>query len=229
MMCMENLSGSTVSDLVVETVDTITPDESVAAARRRMESQTSRSLIVVEADRPVGIVQWRGLGQLDGDTAVRSVMATDIPILRTDMTVNEVRDYLAGRDVDFDHLPVVNESGTLIGEVPRRAVTKGEFATESATGDAIGGAEADRSDVISVHLEKGMTVVGVSGKKLGTVEAVEVSGEGHVAHFTVKHGLLGNHHKRLPSDVIGGVEGDTVTLNIDKQEFGMLADVGDAV
>jgi CBS domain-containing protein/sporulation protein YlmC with PRC-barrel domain len=224
---MENIAPSSVDELIVESFDTITPDEPISAARRRMESQTSRSLIVVESDRPVGIIQWRGLAQYDSNTAVRSVMATDIPVLRTGMSVSEVRDYLAGRDVDFDHLPVVDDSGMLIGEVPRRAVTKGETATSSATGDAIGGAEADRSDVISVHLEKGMTVIGSAGKKLGTIDEVDVSAEGNVAHFTVKHGLIGSHYKRLPSDVIASADGDTVTLNIDKQEFGMLADIGD--
>jgi predicted transcriptional regulator len=226
---MEDVTGSSVADLVTDAFDTITPDETIAAARRRMESQTSRSLIVVEADRPVGIVQWRGLSQHDSDAAVRSVMATAIPILRADMSVSEVRDYLSGMDVDYDHLPVINEEGRLIGEVPRRLITKSETSTRSATEEAIGGAEADRSDVMRVHLEEGMKVVGARGNKLGTIDQVALNAEGHISHFTVKYGLLGRNSKRLPSDVLSDVSGDTATLSIDQQEFKMLADVGEQV
>ena len=58
---------TTLADLVVPSTETISPDESVTVARRRMESQTSRSLIVVDGDRPVGIVQWRGLQWLSAE------------------------------------------------------------------------------------------------------------------------------------------------------------------
>jgi CBS domain-containing protein/sporulation protein YlmC with PRC-barrel domain len=226
---MESMTSSTINDLVTTTIDTITPDEPISAARRRMESQTSRSLIVVEDDRPVGIVRWRGLAQIDGGEPVRSVMSTSIPVLRSTMSVLEARDYLSGTDVDYDHLPVIDESGTLIGEVPRQVLTKSETASESATGDAIGGAEADRSDVRRVHLEEGMKVVGEGGSKLGTVSEVDVTSDGNIGHFGVKHGLLGRHTKRLPADVIKTASGDTVHVSIGPMEFKMLADVGEEV
>jgi CBS domain-containing protein/sporulation protein YlmC with PRC-barrel domain len=215
---------NTIDALVTADAPTITPDETVTMAKRRMESQTARSLIVVEADRPVGVIQWRGLSQVDGNATVREVMQTEFPVLQTGMSVDAARDYLTGVDVDLDHLPVVNSDGTLIGEAPRASITKSETATTSATREAVGGPEQDR-DLPTVHLEQGMTVKGDSGSKLGTVDAVDLDPEGNIGHFTVKHGMLSKHYKRLPSDVINEVTDDTVTVNLDSVEFKMLADI----
>jgi hypothetical protein len=187
-------------------------------AKRRMESQTARSLVVVEADRPIGLVQWRGINQLDGNLSVRDVMLTEFPLLRAGMSVDEVRDYLTGMDVDLDQVPVVDANGVLIGEAPRSAITKSETATTGATEQVVAGPEQDRAAPI-MRLEQGMTVMGDAGHKLGTVEAVDLSPEGNIAHFTVKHGLLTKHYKRLPADVINTVEGDTVMVNLDSVEF----------
>jgi len=225
---MENLSSGLIGDLVTVSSDTITPEESVTVARRRMESQTARSLIVVEDDRPVGIVQWRALSRLDGGTTVRDVMLTEIPTLRSDMTIEQVRGRWAEMDVDLDHLPVVDESGRLVGEVARGSVTKSEVATAAASEQIVAGPEQDR-DTNDVRLHQGMTVNGASGKKLGTVDEVDLNAEGHISHFTVKYGLLGRSSKRLPADVIGAVSGDAVTVNLDQPEFKMLADVGEVV
>lgn len=224
---MESMTASTINDIVTTSFDTISPDETVSVARRRMEAMTSRSLIVVEADRPVGVIRWRGLGQIDGSESIRSVMTTSVPVLRSDMSLAEAQDHLLGTDVDYDHLPVIDDSGTLIGEVSRQAITKTETTTSSATGDAIAGAEADRSDVQRVHLEEGMKVVGDGGSKLGTVSEVSTGPDGQIGHFGVKHGLIAKHIKRLPSDIIQTVSGDTVHVNIGSTEFKMLADVGD--
>lgn len=224
---MENITSSSISDLISPEVDTIAPDETVMTARRRMESQTSRSLIVVDGTRPIGVVQWRGLTQQDGSTPVSSVMHTDFPVLRADMSVEEVRQHLASTDVDFDHLPVVDGSGMLIGEVPRGAITKREVATNDATQPIVSGPDAGTSEGPAVHLERGMKVTGSRGKKLGTVDEVDINTEGHIAHFTVKHGLLSKKTKRLPADVIRTYSGDEVVLSIDEMEFKMLADLDD--
>lgn len=217
-------ASNTIDGLMIGEITTITPEETVTMARRRMESQTARSLIVVESDRPIGIVQWRGLNQFDANAPVRDVMQTEFPILRSGMSVDEVRDYLTGMDVDLDRLPVVDAGGMLIGEAPRSAITKSETATEAATERVVPGPEADR-DVPTLRLEQGMTVKGDAGHKLGTVGVVDLNPEGAIAHFTVKHGMLGKHYKRLPADVVQSVEGDTVNVNLDSAEFKMLADI----
>lgn len=223
---MEQVNAAVVGDLIAESFDTITPNESITVAKRRMESQTARSLIVVEDDRPVGVVQWRGLARHDGNALVRDAMLTQIPVLRADMPIPAVRDALRDVDVDLDHLPVVDDGGLLIGEVPRGLITKSEMATSAATEAVVSGPEQDR-DVPTVHLENGMKVVGASGKNLGTVSQVNLNSEGRISHFLVKYGMLGRSHKRLPADVIRAVDGNEVRLTLDQMEFKMLADVGD--
>lgn len=226
---MENVTSASIGDMMTQSIDTISPDETVTVAKRRMESQTSRSLIVVDANRPVGIIQWRGLARREGNEMVRDVMLTEFPVLRAGMTVDEVRSYLSGVDVDLDHLPVVDESGMLLGEVPRGMITKSETATNAATESVVAGPEADttRDSQPRVHLEQGMKVIGASGKNLGSIDLVDLNSEGHIGHFTVKYGMLGRHSKRLPADVINRVEGNDVHLSLDQMEFKMLADVGE--
>lgn len=228
---MENISSASIGDMLTPSIDTITPDETVTIAKRRMESQTSRSLIVVDANRPVGVIHWRGLARHEGGELVRDVMQTEFPVLRAGMSIDEVRSYLGGVDVDLDHLPVVDDGGMLLGEVPRGMITKSETATNAATESVVSGPDADpsRDSQPLVHLEQGMKVVGVSGKGLGSVDLVELAPEGHIGHFTVKYGMLGRHSKRLPADVISRVESNDVHLNIDQIEFKMLADVGEEV
>lgn len=228
---MQNVNSASIGDMLTESIDTITPDETVTVAKRRMESQTSRSLIVVDGNRPVGVIQWRGLARREGNELIRDVMLTEFPVLRSQMTVDEVRSYLSGVDVDLDHLPVVDDSGMLLGEVPRGLITKSETATNAATQSVVAGPDANmtRDSQPSVHLEQGMKVIGASGKNLGSVDLVDLSAEGHIAHFTVKYGMLGRNSKRLPADVISRVEGNEVHVNLDQPEFKMLADVGETV
>ena len=226
---MENVTSASIGDMLTESIDTITPDETVTVAKRRMESQTSRSLIVVDGNRPVGVVQWRGLARRDGNELVRDVMQTEFPVLRSGMSVDEVRSYLSGLDVDIDHLPVVDDSGMLLGEVPRGMITKSETATSAATEAVVAGPESDpsRQSQPHINLEKGMKVIGAAGKNLGSVDEIDLNAEGHISHFTVKYGMLGRNSKRLPADVIHHVEGNEVHLSLDQPEFKMLADVGD--
>jgi CBS domain-containing protein len=228
---MENVTSASIGDLLTPSIDTITPDDTVTVAKRRMESQTARSLIVVDGNRPVGVIQWRGLARHDGSELVRDVMQTEFPVLRAGMSVDEVRSYLSGVDVDLDHLPVVDESGTLLGEVPRGMITKSETATNAATEAIVAGPEADaaRDSQPQVHLEQGMKVVGAAGKNLGSVDEIDLNAEGHISHFTVKYGMLGRNSKRLPADVINRVEGNEVHLSLDQPEFKMLADVGEGI
>jgi len=226
---MENVASASIGDMLTESIDTITPDETVTVAKRRMESQTSRSLIVVDGNRPVGVVQWRGLARRDGSDLIRNVMQTEFPILRSGMSVDEVRSYLSGVDVDIDHLPVVDDSGMLLGEVPRGMITKSETATNAATQQVVSGPDTTHAAEPAVNIREGMKVVGASGKNLGSVDQVELSSEGQIAHFTVKYGLLGRHSKRLPADVISRVDGEEVHVNLDQPEFKMLADVGEDV
>ncbi|MDI3338936.1 MAG: CBS domain-containing protein [Sphaerobacter sp.] len=240
-----------VADVIVEEVGTIRPDEPVRTARRRMEAQTRRSLIVVDEDRPIGVVQWRDImrqEELPADAPVGDYMIREFPVLRADASLREARAQLG--DVDVDRLPVVDASGHLIGEVPRTALVQAGEVRESApaaehgasTGGWSGadqamaggadqaGAAAGQGTARSgalARIEAGMAVKGINGRKLGTVNDVVVDPQGELSAITVRHGLFGRKHKRIPADTIDHVEGDAVFLSITGTEFNVLPDVED--
>jgi len=216
-----------ISDLVSEGMNTIEAQDSVRAAQRRMESQTLRSLIVVEGDRPVGVVTWRDLRGVNDDSLVSEWMKTDFPVLRRDMEVQDAHGRLG--EVDFDHIPVIDEEGRLVGEVPRGALVHHESASRDVDRiDREGDIVITADDGPAYDVRAGMDVVGVDDDKLGTVSEVLTDPTTHRAsHMLVEHGLLRKKHKRIPFDTISHVDGDRVVLGISKTEFDFLANEED--
>lgn len=216
-----------ISDLVSESLDTIETHETVRSAQRRMESQTLRSLIVVEGDRPVGVVKWRDLRKAEAENSVATCMTTDFPVLRRDMQIPEAHSHLG--DVDFDNIPVIDENGRLIGEVPRGAIVHHETVSESedhvsANGEMANGAASGPH----FDLRADMEVVDSEDHKLGKITEILSDPTTHrLSHITVEHGMLRKKHKHLPADTISRVDGDQVVLGITKMEWGFLSDVED--
>lgn len=240
-----------VSDVIIPDVDTIRPDEPIRTARRRMESQTRRSLIVVDEDRPIGVVQWRDImreNEVPADAPVADYMVREFPVLEARQPLEQARARLG--DVDFDRLPVVDESGHLVGEVPRTALSQAGEVVESvptaeegaspsgwptAGQEMTTGAGADpevagygmAAEDTLPSVAAGQTVKGANGRKIGTVDQVIVDPNGNLSAFTVQHGLFGRKHKRIPADLIAQVTDDAVELSITGTEFNMLPDVED--
>lgn len=216
-----------ISDYVSDGLDTIESGETVRSAQRRMEAQTLRSLIVVDGDRPVGVVKWRDLRTADADSTVATCMTTDFPVLRHDMRVEDAHGHIG--DVDFDNIPVVDEEGRLVGEVPRGAVVHRETSSTEADHVAPGGAPVTTADAGPAwDIQAGMDVVDIDDDKLGKVTEVQTDPTTHrLSHFLVEHGLLRKKHKRLPVDTINRIEDGKVILAIGKTEFGFLNDVED--
>lgn len=221
-----------IADVVAPEVDTIHPEDPIRTARRRMEAQTRRSLVVVEEDRPIGVVQWRDIMSeeaVDAEAPVRDYMVREIPILTASMSLSEARERLT--NVDIDRLPVVDEGGRLVGEVPRSTVTHSDEVIEDATVEAT--AEPTMAEpgappeAEQPTIGAGMTVNARAGKKLGTVDQVIVDPDGALTAISVQHGFLRRKHKRIPADLIDRVEGDQVVLSIDQMEFNMLPNVED--
>src|SRR5690606_15703096 len=172
-----------IADVVAPEVDTIHPEDPIRTARRRMEAQTRRSLVVVEEDRPIGVVQWRDIMSeeaVDAEAPVRDYMVREIPILTASMSLSEARERLT--NVDIDRLPVVDEGGRLVGEVPRSTVTHSDEVIEDATVEAT--AEPTMAEpgappeAEQPTIGAGMTVNARAGKKLGTVDQVIVDPDG---------------------------------------------------
>ena len=215
-----------ISDLITGDLDTIEASETVRAATRRMESQTLRSLIVVNDDRPVGVVKWRDLRNADVDSPVSAYMVTDFPVLRNSMDITEAHGHLGG--VDFDHIPVVNEDGQLIGEVPRGAIVHHETSSEQEDRVTVNGDPVIETTRPSFDLRADMDVVDVEGSKLGKVTEITNDPTTHrLSQVLVEHGLLRKKHKRIPTDTIKDVSDDTVVLAISKMEWDFLTDVED--
>lgn len=218
---------SSISEMMTETIDSIETHETVRAAQRRMESQTLRSLIVVEGNRPVGIVKWRDLRSAGADELVSAHMTTDFPVLRTGMDIPEAHSRLGG--VDFDNIPVVDDDGQLIGEVPRGSIVHHEITVDenehidTAGEPALTGANGNGFD-----LHADMEVLDAEENKLGTLsEMSDDPTTRRLSHIVVEHGMLRKKHKRIPADTISRVDGDTVILGLTKTEWGFLSDVED--
>jgi CBS-domain-containing membrane protein len=215
-----------ISDLISPEVDTIEQGDTVRAAQRRMESQTLRSLIVVDGGRPVGVVKWRDIRTADGDTLVADYMTRDFPVLTRDMQIVDARSHLG--EVDFDNIPVVDENGQLIGEVPRGAIVHHETTTEGEDHITADGTPARGDTGHAANIHANMEVVDSEGDKLGKVTKVSSDPTTHrLSHVLIEHGMLRKKHKRVPVDTVARFDGDSVVLGITKMEFDFLADIED--
>lgn len=236
-------SSATVEQLVIPEVETIGPSDEIRAARRRMETSTRRSLIVVEGDRPIGIIEWRQImreSDVPATDLVSDHMKTQFPILTRGMDLSEARTHLA--DIDVDRIPVVDAEGRLIGEVQRTSISHFQenvdldddvsFQDTVAPDPNVRPSDPDmlleeRHSTRDLAVQEGMDVVGSAGSKLGEVDSVVIDATSGLTEVIVKHGLFGRKHKRLPTDVVDHIEGDRVVLAIDQMEFKSLADIED--
>jgi CBS domain-containing protein len=102
-----------VQDVMTRRVETILPEESVDAARRKMRTARIRHLVVMHGRKLVGVISDRDLG-LELGERVEDVMTRHAVSATSDMTVRKAANLLRGRTVGC--LPVL-ESGKLVGIV----------------------------------------------------------------------------------------------------------------
>jgi CBS domain-containing protein len=219
--------------LQVENVMETTPQmiqgsQALLTARQRMQGMMGvKSLIVVdEAGQFLGMVRYNDIDRAaTAGATVSDVMLSGVPAVHADQAVQELAGVMT--EYDIDRLPVVDESNTVIGELPRSAVT----LAESRTGEAVTGRERlsdAMSDQVSPTLDvrEDMTVVGSSGHKIGKVkEVLADSLGGSLTHVVVHTGLIFGKDKSIPADLIDHVEGDEVSLKVDKSDVDMLPDL----
>ncbi|HET6953982.1 MAG TPA: citrate/2-methylcitrate synthase [Acidimicrobiales bacterium] len=101
----------TVATAMTEPVVTAGPDETLEAAARRMHEHRIGAVVVVDGNRPVGIVTERDLlrataaGTAPATAVVRDWMAPDPECVATDTSIDQAWQQLADRG--YRHIPVV--------------------------------------------------------------------------------------------------------------------------
>jgi CBS domain-containing protein len=108
-----------VADICKRDVDTARYEESALDAACRMRDRQVGTVVVLDGDRPVGILTDRDLtvrvlaGGLDPKTRVSEVMTPSPTTVREDATVATALGYM--RSGRFRRLPVVGQDGHLRG------------------------------------------------------------------------------------------------------------------
>ena len=117
----------TVGELMSSPVVTALPDDTVAEASARMRDNGVGSLVVVDGDRPVGIlterdlVRWGAAGVDPGGSKVAEWMTADPDTVAPGLSVQEAYDALASHG--YRHIPVV-DGARLVGIVSMRDLLK---------------------------------------------------------------------------------------------------------
>ncbi|HUS62041.1 MAG TPA: CBS domain-containing protein, partial [Acidimicrobiales bacterium] len=122
-----NAKTRTVRDVMSSPALTATPSETVAEAAERMAAHRVGSVIVVDGDRPIGIlterdlVRFAGSGSDPSGTKVSEWMTGDPDTVEPDAEVTAAWASLAERG--YRHIPVV-EGDRLVGIVSMRDLMK---------------------------------------------------------------------------------------------------------
>lgn len=215
------MESITVRDVMHPLTEFIDASQSVAMARQRMQGVESiRSLLVIDgAGHLIGAVRYADLSNAtDASTTVGEVAMSNVPVAQADQSLQELVGVMT--ESGLDRLPVVDEQGAVIGELPRAALTISEHPAESGArmSPSLSGEVAP-----GLAVERDMTVVGQGGEKIGTVKEVLVDSlNSELTHIVVHTGWLFGKDHAVPADLIDGVNAGNVQLKIDKQDVSVL-------
>ncbi len=215
-----------VRDVMAPPEGVVQASQTLAAARQRMMGDTRiKSLIVADGDRAVGMVRYNDISHESAALTVADVTLREVPTVSVDDALQDLTGIMT--QYDIDRLAVVDESGTIVGELPRASLTLAETTTSEGVtaAELLSDAQANQtSPVYSVRQD--MTVVGTGGGKIGKVKEVMTDSlSGSLTHIVVHTGLIFGKDKSIPADLIDNVEGDEVCLKVDKSEVNMLPDM----
>jgi CBS domain-containing protein len=113
-----------VADIMTAAAVTDAPDDTLSEASAKMWRQQTGSLLVVESDELIGIVTERdllkhvGRGGDPKSLSLRDVMTTDVVTITPDTNMHDAARIMF--DHWFRHLPVVTESGEIVGIISLR-------------------------------------------------------------------------------------------------------------
>ncbi len=216
-----------VRDVMVPMTQAIRGSHTLVAARQRMQGEMRvKSLIVIDDDdRAIGMVRYTDISTAESaGMTVADMMLTDVPNASPDQPLAELVGLMTHHDID--RLAVVDAQGTIVGELPRNALTLAEHSgTTATTGETLSDASSGRVTPV-YNVRQDMTVIGRSGGKIGKVkEVLSDSLSGTLTHIVVHTGLIFGKDRSIPADLVDSVAGDEVHLKADKEDIDMLPDI----
>jgi CBS domain-containing protein len=113
-----------VADIMTAAAVTDAPDDTLSEASAKMWQQQTGSLLIVEDGSLIGIVTERDLlrhvgeGKDPKSVSLRDVMTTDVVTITPETTMHDAARIMF--DHWFRHLPVVTESGEIVGIISLR-------------------------------------------------------------------------------------------------------------
>ncbi|NOZ77178.1 MAG: CBS domain-containing protein [Euryarchaeota archaeon] len=119
----------TIGDVMARPVKTVPPGATIAEAAKLMKKNRIASLVVVDGERPVGIVTERDIAYKimaegkDPSTPVEDVMSKDLKTMGPERSLQDAAKLMAAHVIR--HLPVV-EGGKLVGIVTIEDILKSE-------------------------------------------------------------------------------------------------------
>ncbi len=109
------------NDIFTKNVISAGPEESLAAVALQMQEHNVGTVVIVEKQRPVGIITDRDLALALGargvrpQTAVREVMTRHVLAIPEDMSIYSATKFMREREVR--RLPIVDREDRLVGIV----------------------------------------------------------------------------------------------------------------
>ncbi len=110
------------ADLVFDTPITIKPHHTVGYARNLLHKRAHGAAIVVEGDKPVGLITAKDLESVDNFTQVGALMSTSLLTLPDDITPTEAFSVL--HEASRKLAPVVGKNGELRGILTRAGAVR---------------------------------------------------------------------------------------------------------
>ena len=124
---------------VFETPITVSPDAPVAEVLSLMSKRAHRAAVVVDDDRPVGLITERDVEDVDRYATAAEVMTTDLLTLPADVDLRAAFDELTGHHLVL--APVV-DGDRLVGVLTRRGIVRSSMyqPTQDGSGRLMVGA-----------------------------------------------------------------------------------------
>ena len=164
-----------------ETPVTLSPEETVADALDLINKRSHGAVVVIEKNKPVGIVTEADCERVDRFTQLRQIMASDLVTLPDSISPKDAFDFLTTHRRKL--APVVNASGNLVGILTRTSALRATLYAPAIDADkklriaCAVGINGDVAGKAQALLDAGADVLVVDtahGHQIKMIEALKV-------------------------------------------------------